>query len=262
MKKKTRNILITFLYLLLLYLGVKLIPTGDFVPETYQSKWISFGFLLIVLGLCIYEMLKGKNGWIWNRNHLSYLFLLPFVLGAMSNLFYIWFFGGTFAEEHDIALFFAELSVTIVSVIIEEILFRYFFILFLDCLLKEGKEKKLLIVFFSSIAFALMHVINFYGNNPFNVLLQIGYTFVLGLFLGTFALIYESPILPSIGHFLFNFLNTNVFVLFYRVNMSEISYMLFSLAIGIFLLCYLVLIYYFSVKKEKRTIENDQQDSI
>lgn len=256
MEKKTKNLLFTFVYLLLLYLGVKLIPTSDIFAETYAAHFLSFGFLLIVFGLCIYEIIKGKNGWIKNQNHISYLYLLPFVVGAMSNLLYVLLFSGTIVSDHDIPLFFADLCVTVASVLIEEILFRYFFVLFLDDFLKDGKEKKLLMILFSSVAFALMHCINFYGNNPFNVLLQIGYTFLLGNFLGAFSLLYDSLIVPSIGHFLFNFLNTNVFIFFYSVNMGEISYILFSLGVGIFLLAYLVLLYYLSIRKENK--RNDQ----
>lgn len=250
MSKETSNKLYSFLYLFALYLGVKLLPIKDWIPVTWVVNLLMYVFYLLVIALLVYESRKAKLEMQKNSQHLSYLLLIPLVIGGMSNLIYSWVFTAPIRESLDVAAFINNAGMTLCCVTIEELLFRFFFLYFLQDVVKDGKYKDILLILFSSLAFGLMHVVNFYGNNPLSVLTQIGYTVVLGLVLGFIALYFQTPIIPIIGHFIFNFLNTDLYALFYSLEMNT-PYILTSLCIGIFVLGYVGILYYIARRKNE-----------
>jgi membrane protease YdiL (CAAX protease family) len=242
MDKKTSNLLFSFLYLLAFYLAIKFIPFEKMTSFSWFPVMMQSLCLVLLLAMILYEV--KKNGLVHRKkeNHLNYLLLIPLILGCASNLLYCLFFQVAPSVSFDPVLFPLNSFKTLLSVSIEELLFRFFFLEFLICFIKDGKWKNVLVVLFSSLAFSLMHVVNFFGNAPLSVLIQIGYTFLLGGILSYLALMFESPIVPILGHFLFNYLNTDIFVCLYSVEIN-LSYVLFSIGIGLILLIYLFVLY-------------------
>ena len=258
MNNTAKNSLYSFLYLLSFYLGIKLLPLKSWCGSlTWLSSLIFIALYLIIIFLEIYES-KKLNVSFEKKKHINYLFLLPLILGCMSNFLYCWFFNvSSTTYINDVSSFIFDSILCLLGVIIEEYLFRYIFLFFLDNYLKESKYKNLFLILLSSIAFSLMHCINFYGNNPINVLLQLGYTFALGLIFSYIMLSFDNIYVAIIGHFLFNYLNTNLFISFYSVE-TNYKYILFSLGICLFVLIYLVLIFYLNRRKQKRF--NEKKD--
>ena len=250
MEKITSNKLYSFLYLLAVYLGIKLLPLIDWLPQLWQANLIQIALYLILIGLIIYECRRIPLHHRKNKDHLSYFLLLPMVLGCMSNLLYCWFFGIEPKVSIDSLYFPLNSVITILCVSIEELLLRFLFFSFVEDMVRKSRYSVLWTVLFSSIAFSLMHCINFFGNAPLNVLLQLGYTFVLGLALGSLAILFESPIIPILGHFLFNFLNTDLYVSLYQAEINT-SYVLFSVGVIILLILYLILLYYLTWRKKQ-----------
>ncbi len=251
MDKKTSNLLFTFLYLLAFYLAIKFIPFEKLDFTSWLPMLLQVISLLLLLAWIIHETRKNGLSDRRNENHISYLLCIPYLLGCSSNLLYCLFFQKEVIIDFDALSFVLKTFDTLFGVAIEELLFRFFLVEFLLSLLKDGKWKNMLVILYSSLFFSLMHVINFYGNAPLNVLIQMGYTFALGLILGTVALLYETPVLVVIGHFLFNYLNMDVYSCFYDVEIN-VSYVLFSVGIVIILLVYLVLLYDLDRRKKKR----------
>lgn len=249
MKEKTSKTLFAFLYLLSFYLAIKLIPFEKLNAVSYLPSLLQVLSLFFLLLWIFHELRNSGLTHYKNQNHLNIFLLSPFLLICLSNILYCLIFHEELKIQMDISFIFTVLK-TSFSVMIEEILFRVFFIEFLRLGLKESRWKNLLIIFFSSIAFSLLHVINFYGNPPLSVLLQIGYTFYLGLILGYIAIYFESPILPFICHFLFNFLNTDLYISLYDAEINT-RYVLFSSILGIVLLIYFVLLYHLAWRKNK-----------
>ncbi len=242
MEKQTSNILFTFLYLLSFYLAIKLVPFEKLNFVSFLPSLLRIICFCLLILLMAYEIKKNQLSHRRNPSHLNDLLLVPFLLVCSSNLLYCLFFQEKLTISFVAESFVLETIETIFSVMIEEILFRIFFIEFLSSFLKEGKWKNLFVILFSSLAFSFMHVLNFFGNAPLAVLLQIGYTFYIGLIMGVMALFFESPFLPILFHFLFNFLNTNLFTCLYDIEITS-GYVLFSFFIGFFLLIYLFVVY-------------------
>lgn len=249
MNKSVQNKLYSFLYLLALYLGIKLLPLNTWISNIYLADSIRIILYIIVIALAIYEIKKMGSLSLVYKEHLSYFLLLPFVLGCISNILYSLFFKVEMTISFVASLFVIDSFETLFCVIIEELLFRMILFLLFNELIKESKYKDLLVILFTSLSFAFMHVINFYGNNPLNVLLQIGYSFVLGLILGFIAFYFETPILCVLGHFLFNYLNTNVYVILYQSEIT-VSYIIFNALLAFILFIYLFVLYYLTRRKK------------
>ena len=89
-----------------------------------------------------------------------------------------------------------------------------------------------------------MHAINFIGNAPLSVLMQMGYTLFLGVVLASITLYHKRGIYLAISfHFFFNFINSDLInALFsYQINLN---YVLFNLAFGVLALLYLFFLYH------------------
>lgn len=247
MEKQSRQLLYTFLYLLAIYLGVKMLPLERWIPSKPVVLLLSFALEVLLILLILYEIRHASLKMEKREQTISLFFLLPLLPAAGSNLLYSLIFksGITFSID---SLFPLVTVNTLACVVIEELLFRMILLLFFSSLLKE-KNRTLRSIFFASLCFSLMHCINFFGNNPFAVLLQLGYTFLLGLVLNSLTYLYGSVIVPIVGHFLYNFLNMDLFSRIYDVNMSEPSYIIFQTAIGIFAIIYLAVLFFIDRKK-------------
>lgn len=248
MDSKAKNSLYSFLYLFALYLAIRLLPLTKWCGSLlWLSKVLLIFLFAALICLGIYESRK-LNFSFPKKKHISFFLLLPLTIGCISNFLYCLIF--QIPQSVSISpLFSLDIVSSFLGVVIEEFLFRYFFISFLDSFLKEEKKKPFYIILFSSIAFSLMHCINFFGNNPLSVLLQIGYTFLLGFAFGYLTLSFSCLQIAVFGHFLFNFFNTDLFIHFYDLTI-DYKYVLFSLGIGLFIFFYLFLIYHLNWRKQ------------
>jgi membrane protease YdiL (CAAX protease family) len=241
--------LYSFLYLLCLYLALEFLPLNDWIANSLYASLVKLGILAVILALSIYEIVHNRIKPSCFKNSLASFTLIPLILGCLSNFFY----GLLFIKEQTISfnasLFTMDIFISIFSITIEELLFRFLLLTFLSLKIKESKNKDLLVILFSSLAFCLMHVINFFGNDPLSVLAQLGYTFVLGLILGVIAYYYETPFLTIIGHFLFNFLNQVFFSAFYSLTFST-QYLVYSIVFALIMILYTLFLVYLIRRKK------------
>lgn len=248
MKKETQNALLSFFYLLCLYLAVQLLPLSRWIPIHWVVTLVKIALEALLILLSIHEIRKGKM--IWPKERISFLFSLPFLLVCVSNLLYAWIFrlplerGGT--ED-----FLLQTIEYLFSTTLEEMIFRIVLIYCFLLIFEKKKEKKELSLLLSALCFSLMHAINFFGNDPLSVLMQMGYTFYLGVLLGFFALYMDTYLLPSFAHFLFNFLNNTLFSYLFPGVEITLSYVLFSVGIGVLVLLYFIFVYILKVKKKE-----------
>lgn len=252
--KKNTNRLYSFLYLLLFYLGIDLLPIEKWIPEASLASFVRLLVLFCLLLLVIKEAYQNRREEQETiRRKRDYFALLPFVFGFASNLFYALFFH---QERKDAITSAVALSVFTVlgMAAIEEILFRYLLLSYFENLFSNKKQKEILSVLCSSLCFSLMHVINFYGNAYGAVFAQLGYTLLLGIILGFLAVLFETPLLPLLGHFLYNFFNMTLYSGLYSTTFS-VSYVIYSAAIGIVLTAYSFLLFVLFTRSKKTPIE-------
>ncbi len=241
MKKTNRNLLLTALYLLCLYLACQFVPYSKMTSEVLYQLLIKTSFLCVVLVLCLLETRKNNTTHINKIQPMDYLLLLPFLLPCFSNLIYAIGYQIPKAYNFDVGIFFANIFSNFVAVIIEEMIFRYYLTFFFYSICERKKYRTGLTVFYTSICFSLFHIINFTSGNYLGTLFQIGYTLFLGIILGYFAVKLENIYLPIIGHFSFNFLNMILFDSLYSMTDYTSNYVFSSIAFGAFAIIYFVL---------------------
>lgn len=206
MEKTTKNILITFLYLFCLYLAFQLIPYEKMSESSAFQQLIKAFFLFSLLCLCFFEWKKAEFFRRKPTCRRDALITLPLLVACFSNLF-VAGIENTQVEQVSLPLFFANTLTLILSCAIEEFLFRKFFLTYLLRVLDGRRAYEMQSILYSSLAFSLMHVINFTSGAYLSVLLQLGYTFALGLVLGILATKLNDDILVILGHIAFNFFN-------------------------------------------------------
>ena len=246
MNKSKKNIFYTFLYLLLLYLGMKLIPFEKISDNQYLVDGIQLVVFLILLFLCFYEVRKSKavllNSSKEQTTPLLLILLLPLIF---SNLIYGMIFNVQPISSNNNTFLFVITS--IICVIIEEIVFRFFLTEFFFSIFKDNRNKELLVITLQAICFSMMHCINFFGGNPLSVLMQLGYTLFLGFVLGLINVSVKNGFIFSvIIHALYNLINGMLIESLFSIPVTN-TYIIYSITVGLYslaivLFCYLIFI--------------------
>lgn len=246
--KEKRNLILSFFYLLCLYLAVQLLPLQDWISLVWLRILVKGLLDSVILFLALYETYRAKP-FTCKREMNPWLFL-PFIFVAGSNFIYAFLYLKP-SVQFESSVFFTSLIDLTLCVILEELLFRNLLLEFFIQLFTDKKLKDELSILCSAISFSLMHAINFFGNPVGSVFSQLGYTFFLGLAFGYMALFSENHFLPSIAHFIFNFLNTLLFTTLYSLEEYTWMYFVLSISIGLAFVLYLVLVYVLSHRKKE-----------
>ncbi len=229
MKEKTS--LSTLLILALLYIFASgLCSFGSL--SSYDREAVSLG---AKLGFLVFLILFGYVA-IGKVRRMPLLFL-PFFLAPFSNILAL-AIGGSFSfafSSYDLL----RLFLLPLGVFIEEIIFR-------DLALKgrEGKKERIEWLFISSLLFGLSHLS---GGLSVSSLLQVAYTFGLGLLCGLLYLegggFYPSFVL----HLLFNLFNNEVYRWVYG-SVSDIAYYAVNIGVAVIVGAYFAFVF---IKKMK-----------
>lgn len=231
---------------ILLFVFITAFPV-DLIPvDPIWRSVIEIGLSIIVLTYLCY-VINRKGAKVFGVSNLrNLLFCIPFILASCSNLLSALIDGGKLAVTVD-PLFFVLASIhTLLVCINEEIIFRFFV---QNSLIGANSFKR---IFASAAIFSLMHLLNLVNvstvNSLVNVLIQVVYTFGLGILLGIIMEYSYSLIGCIILHFSFNFLNTNVYIYlgFYS---STLSYFLTAAVIALLLAAYIFVMYKVYFKK-------------
>lgn len=229
--------------IILLYIFCASFPFCLFIKNSFACLLASGILMLIFLtGLIIYlRFSKTIKIDKLNLNIKNVLILSPLLLMTVSNYFYLPTVEAHFIYDSNILYI---LLTTLLIVLVEEIIFRGILI----SNIVSSKEMKILI---SSLVFAICHISRFLSTfNPFD-LTSIAYAFVLGLITSTIYVYGGSLSFSFIFHLLFNVLNQNIYSLFYIKEMNYLSYFLINIGVGIIVLSYLFIIYFYYLRKKE-----------
>ena len=223
----------TLLILALLYIFATGLGTFNSL-SSYDREAVAFGaklgYLIFLILFGFVSLKKGKR--------MSWLFL-PFFLIPFSNLFAL-LAGGAFTFDFS-SLDALRLFALPLGVFLEEIIFR-------DLALKgrEGKKEKLMWLFLSSLLFALSHLASGFSLSS---LVQVAYTFGLGLLCGLLYL-EGGGFWPSfLLHLLFNLFNNEV----YRWvcgSVSEIAFYAVNIGVAVLVGTYFVFLLFKTLHRE------------
>lgn len=164
--------------------------------------------IIILIGFHQKQILRFKNV------GKSFLIMIPALIISINNFPIVAFLDGraTLREPvYQVYLFLIEcLSVGF----FEEIVFRGIILMLLLKKLEHHKNGVLLSILFSSAIFGLSHIINFYSGLSFgDTMLQIGYSFLVGMLWAVMFLKTGNLWLTMILHATFNFFGQVMFLL-------------------------------------------------
>lgn len=234
----------------LLFIACVSFPYATLNIPIWAKYTLKIAFELVLLISYILMIRKYKISIYGNANIKNLLLMTPLILVLVVNFITIPFASSVVFNQGSISsgVFFFELALAFIQPILEEIVFR---------LLIHSQlpiKNKLLKILASAGIFAAVHLLNFFFNG-FNTqyLIQVAYTFGLGIILG---FIYEygcSFIICCVFHILFNFFNTTIFNVLYSVYFeNQLSYYMPVIVVTIISIVYMALIYFFIFRKQDR----------
>jgi len=232
-------LLIFFVFLFCASFPIDLIVKNNALICSVVKLCLLIAFLIFFL---IYKKKTSLNFKPNTFNVKNFLILLPVFLACGSN-FSNFLFGNATYQNTANETFIVTVLLTLMTAIDEEIVFRYVF---------EGNlktENKLYRILIAAGVFGLSHITIFLSTfNPVS-LVNIIYTFAVGLVLG-FIYEYVGCLYACMFfHFLFNLFNSNLFEAIASCELN-FTYYLCNIGVGTIVGIYVLLIYLFVLKKQ------------
>lgn len=223
-------------YLICLILLINSLPFSMFIDNEIVLFIINLVIkILSIIYICRYIKKEELNTLKLDSQNISSLKLLPLILLCGSNFMVVLFQNPTLNKDIDLFKIVTGLVISLGISIVEELLFR-------SQVLEEflHKKSKIQSLIYSSLIFGAVHLLNIssFGSIP-NILVQVGYTFFLGLVVGVIYLTSKNIILPIIYHFLFNFINDILVVELYKIKW-DLTFFIVNIVLGIFVLIYIL----------------------
>jgi len=214
MQKNKRIVYYDIALLICIYLLCSSIPFARFVSNTELAYWLSMGTRLLFFPFAIYFIIHDRL----SARHLSKpcredIFLIPFLFLGLSNFMVCWIMGTEPLSSVDGYAIFKSLIECLLVALSEELIFRTLLFNEMDKSMKLWKA-----TLFSSLIFGICHLANISSvASIVPVLIQSGYSFVLGLLLSLSYHYKKNIVYIVIIHFLFNFLNNGLVTRIYDI---------------------------------------------
>jgi len=229
--------------------------------DYFATKFGLDNVSILAISVCLKALLAIYTGFIIKRSGLRIFgiarfkelcLFIPFLLACVSNLSIVFFQGQyTVATSINGLGFFLNVLSALLTAFIEETIFRLFILNSLSI------RNRLVRIIASAGIFAGFHLINLISPNITNgsfvvsVLIQVVYTFGLGILLGFIYEYGQSFTCCVVFHFLFNFINTIVYALFTPLSAQVENNVLYCcIGVGAVLIIYCTLLYFFVLRKK------------
>ena len=242
----------SILFLISLVLLFNSIPFDLFI----QDKIILFIINIIIkLASIIYIYYYIKKEELNKLKHeklkTSSIKLLPLLLLCASNFIVVIISKSQLKESIDLFNIITGFVTAIGVGIIEELLFR-------SQMLQEllNNKNKLISLLYSSLIFGSVHLLNISSLSSIpTVLIQVVYTFFLGLLLGIIYIHTNNIILPIIFHVLFNFINDTLVSNLFNLKW-DLTFYIVNISVALFISIYILII-----SKNKKIEKEDEYAS-
>lgn len=231
------------------------IPYGLFIKDEIIVYLLSI--ITRLIGIFVVLTLIRRRNFIEDKKNrlIQPWFYIPLLVLCMSNYIVLIFINDIKIFSLNIGMLLLKAGLTIATVILEEVLFRY---LLMNNLRKKYSLNRTII--YSALIFGGVHLLNIssFGSIP-TVLIQCIYVSFLGLVLGFIYMSSNNIVYSIIFHFLFNFMNDDLFTELFYVEWDFI-YFIVNIGVGLLVLIYLILIQKIVVK-EKNIYASENMDN-
>lgn len=232
-ENKKRYISIAYVSCLLLFFSN--IPFTLFIKDSIVLFILNLLFELIAL-VVFFVMIKKEElkHNFYSKIKKKYLYFLPFILICFTNFIIVFINKDIINHSYNELDLIFDIILCIPNVLVEEFIFRYLILYELNHNVSEFRA-----ILFSALIFGGIHIFNITSLSVIPiVLLQVLYTFGIGLILG---LVYTKSkcniIYPIILHLVFNVFNdilvTNLFILSWNLNFFLVN-IIVTIIIGLY----------------------------
>jgi uncharacterized protein len=235
------------IFLLIILMFVLVLIDINVLQNNLDTQMITGSLLRILGGLVFIVIIYGLgHGHIFKIKSLSkaFLIMIPAFIVSINNFPIVAFLDGRaiLTEPiYRIFLFFIEsLSVGF----FEEIIFRGMILVFLLDKLKEEKNGVMISIILSSLIFGFIHVLNIFNGASVNsTMLQIGYSFLVGMMWAVLFLKTGNLWLTMLLHATFNFFGQVMFYLGTVDGRYDLFTILLTIIIALFAVIYTIWIF-------------------
>ena len=198
-----KSLFFVFLFLLVAIEVVHAILKFDDDLYLLLSRFVGGGACLLFMIEFSFTKILSPIG---NKKPLLWLLTLPGFVIAINNFPFVSYFSGDCrVEAAPISILYFALICLGVG-FFEEMAFRGCAFMFILKSRTQSRAKIFLAVFLSSVVFGLVHFVNiFFGASPISVLLQIGYSALIGALCSMVLLLTGNIWFCVILHALYNF---------------------------------------------------------
>lgn len=242
----SKNKIYDLIIIILLYIGISslpfnLIPISNFFITILRISAQILAFFIIQCFLKKSKLIKQVDN---SKGH-SLLLFLPLFIVCFSNFFCLLDSSNSFEFS-----FNGDLILTIfLSILIafnEEYIFRLLLITNIPD--EKGSLYKIII---SSLIFSLCHLTHFLSSfNPVD-LIDVVYTFGIGIVLGLIFVYGKSFVLAVVYHALYNVINGNFAQSWIRYGANSYSFYYINIIVAAVAITYVLLIYFVKFREHK-----------
>ena len=241
--------LIDLLIFALLFIFVAAFPVDYFHIDLVYQYVIRISLLALILSYYIYICYVGHINIFKFYNLRRMVLFIPFLLICFSNLIAAKIDGAYGVSTLSTDLLAVMIVFHFLQAVVEEFLFRLFI---QGSLVRVGSIKR---IFYGALIFAAFHLLNMVGirsvDGLVTVLVQIVYSFGLGILLGfVYEYTYSLPACIFL-HFAFNFFNTVLYKYLGCVS-SDFSFYMTAVVVTSVVGLYTFLIYWFVLRRNDR----------
>ncbi|MCQ2742986.1 MAG: CPBP family intramembrane metalloprotease [Bacilli bacterium] len=231
MERSFKDKVYGFLILFFLFLIAIGIPFERFLADPWADLASSALRVAFFVGAIFIIKKEGLASSYWKTEGKGWVCCLPFFLIAFSNMFFLLIHGG--CSPAGLEHLWHKAVLCLCTSMAEEMLFRAALL----GLLQERTQKEWILILISAAIFSISHAVNFLSGVFIPVLVQMGYTFVLGLFLGMMYLRGGKLTLTILLHFLFNFVNNALFSCLYQGEWN-LAFFITNISLGLIAFIY------------------------
>ncbi len=227
-------------------------PLSLFIKNEDILYYIQLGLKIIFLFVMfIYIKKNDLEKPRFNRLDKYVFMFIPFLLLPFSNIIAELISSSEIKQINVIELI-KMIVLSILTAISEEIVFRGTLEMELN-----KTESKLKAIFISALVFGLVHLLNIssLASIPI-VLIQVVYSFYLGMILGLMYISLNNILIPISMHFMFNMINGDLSSMLFDIEYN-ILYFIINISIGFILLLYYLICL---VKFKERVDDNVTRD--
>ena len=204
-KKKSLIVKIFFAVFLGLLLAIEVIyRVYPFDKELYMllSRFVGGGACLLFMIEFSFTRILSPIG---NKKPLLWLLTIPGFIIAINNFPFVSFFAGDCQVKSDAGSLLFYALICLGTGFFEEMAFRGCAFMLVLKGRTQSKKQIFLAIFLSSVVFGFIHIVNIFSSGPIAVILQIGYSALIGALCSMILLLTQNIWLCVILHATYNF---------------------------------------------------------